>query len=898
MTIAKPDLVVFNRKMIEARDYWTERLSHRGNNAGIKPDYPRPNTFVQEPGAAPLEISGETYQQLVTLTNGGPFLIYTTLMAVLSIYLYKYTENEVVIIGSPNRKQKGTDGGISNILPIVNQVNPTHSFKAFLLHVRQNLLAAYEKQSYPYHHLVRTLGMDTIENKNPLFDVALLLEDIHDEMPQVKQDLTIAFVIKDDSLCGQILFNQCLFACSTISTFSDQFTALLHNCLAHTNNLIAELQMMPAAAEQALLAQWNRPAAAAPSPQCSHHLFEHQAASRPHHPAVIFGHERLTYQELNERANQLAHHLQTFGVGPETIVGLHLERSSDMIIAVLGILKAGGAYLPLSPTLPAERLAFMLRDTQATVLLSQESLLATTSSYSGPVVCLDRDWPIIAGNEKTNPHSNVKPDNLVYIIYTSGSTGKPKGVMIEHRALVNFTQAATSAYGIHQHDRVLQFAALSFDAAAEEIYPCLCSGATLVLRTEEMLDSTSEFIQASRDWELTVWDLPTAYWHQLTDDLVSGNLRLPDSLRLIIIGGEAALPERLRAWSASVGAYPVLLNTYGTTETTIVSTACNLSEYAAKGKIFASLPIGRPLDNAQIFVLNVDGQLAAAGVPGELYIGGTSIGRGYLNHPELSEQRFVPHPFSNETGMRLYRTGDRARYLPDGHIEFLGRVDYQVKIRGFRIELGEIESVLARHAQIQDVVVTSHENELNHDKQLVAYVVPNDPELTSCALQAFMEDRLPDYMVPTRIVLLEALPLTSSGKIDRRNLPKPEDIDLSVNYVAPRHPVEEVLASVWADVLGVPQVGIHDDFFALGGHSLLATQIVSRIKGVFEIDLPLRTLFETTTIALLAPILVKQEKTPGQVEMIAHLHQEVGALSEAEVATMLQEMRHEEEVIA
>ncbi|MCA9937364.1 MAG: amino acid adenylation domain-containing protein [Anaerolineales bacterium] len=896
MTTVEPDLIVFDRKMIASRDFWLEKLSSGWNNAGIRPDFPRPGNFLYVESAVPLDIEGEAYQRLIALTNGGPFLIYTTLMAVLSIYLYKYTGQEAIIIGSPNRQQNSHSAGKSNVVPIISPVNPAHSFKEFLLAVRHNLLEAYQRQSYPYAHLVRALGVASIENKNPLFDTALLLREIHDEMPAVRQDLTIVFSLAQDALRGQILFNQNLFRNETITAFADQFTALLQNCLTNTDSPIASLQMMPAAAAAAFLAKWNRPAITAPSPQCIHHLFEHQATRRPNHPAVIDGKEKLTYQDVNRRANQLAHTLRTHGVGPDKIVGLYVERSPEMIIGMLGILKAGGAYLPLSPTAPPNRLTFMLQDTQAVVLLTQESLLATAPDYAGAIICLDRDWDEIAGSSDTNPTSDVHPHNLVYVIYTSGSTGRPKGVMIEHDALVNFTQAATAAYGINEQDRVLQFASLSFDAAAEEIYPCFSAGATLVLRTREMLDSATDFIQRSRDWGLTVWDLPTAYWHQLADELAAGDLTLPDTLRLVIIGGEAALADRLRTWRADIGPYPVLLNSYGTTEATIVSTVCNLSEYTPATHTTTAPPIGRPLDNAQIFVLNVDRQVVPVGVPGELCIGGASLARGYLNNLELTERRFIPHPFDPRPGARLYRTGDHARYLPDGNVEFLGRVDHQVKIRGFRIELGEIEAVLTQHALVQDVVVTAQENELNHDKQLVAYVVPATPDLKTCDLQRYMEDRLPDYMVPARMMLLETFPLTSGGKIDRRNLPKPEDIDLSTHYVAPRHPVEELLASVWADVLGISQVGVNDDFFALGGHSLLATQIVSRIKGIFEIELPLRTLFETTTIASLAQALLTRESSPGQLEMIARLHQQVNALTEAEVAAMLQQMHHDEGV--
>jgi amino acid adenylation domain-containing protein len=452
--------------------------------------------------------------------------------------------------------------------------------------------------------------------------------------------------------------------------------------------------------EQALLTEWNKTNADYATDRCIHEQFEAQVRQSPQAIAVVFHQTQLTYQELNDRANQLAHYLKQLGVKPESLVGLCVERSPEMVVGLLGILKAGGAYVPLDPTYPKERIAAMVSDSQVGVLLTQAKWLTTLPETNAQMVCLDRDWATIAQQACENPIHHAQPDNLAYVIYTSGSTGKPKGVMIEHRSLVNFTQAAIATYEITASDRVLQFASISFDTAAEEIYPCLTTGGTLVLRTDEMLGSVAAFLQQCQELNLTVLDLPTAYWHQLTTQLASAQLKLPESLRLVIIGGEAALPAQVATWNRCVGDRPMLMNTYGPTETTIVATATSLSSPITDN---ATISIGRPLSNVQVYVLDQDLQPVPIGVPGELHIGGAGLARGYLNRPELTAEKFIPNPFLRNRKVaptpysplptpRLYKTGDLVRFHTDGNLEYFGRIDQQVKVRGFRVELGEIES--------------------------------------------------------------------------------------------------------------------------------------------------------------------------------------------------------------
>jgi amino acid adenylation domain-containing protein len=518
-----------------------------------------------------------------------------------------------------------------------------------------------------------------------------------------------------------------------------------------------------------------------------------------------------------------------------------------MIIALLGILKAGGAYLPLDPQYPQERLAGMLADSHASVLLTQNRLVDSFPKYHGKLICLDTVWPIIAQESIVTPECGVTADNPAYIIYTSGSTGKPKGVMVEHRALVNFTEAARVNYAITSNDRVLQFASIGFDASAEEIYPCLTQGATLVLRTDEMLSSAATFWQSCSDSGLTVLDLPTAYWHQLAGDMLTAEPLFPETLRLVIIGGEKARHELLATWLEYAPDTIRLVNTYGPTEATVVATTCELSAEAA----LQSVPIGHPISNVEAYVLNQHLQPVSIGAPGELYLGGSGLARGYLNNPDLTAEKFIPHPFTDIPGDRLYRTGDLTSFRSDGTIEYLGRRDHQVKLRGFRIELGEIEAVLRRQTGVREAVVLCREDN-PVEKQLVAYVVYSGDTLTSDALRNTLKQTLPAHMIPSAFVALEELPLLPNGKVDRRHLPEPDWSGARQAYVAPRSPVEETLVEIWQDVLKAESIGVHDNFFELGGHSLLATRVVSRMQQEFHVHLKLMDFFKTPTVAELA----------------------------------------------
>jgi amino acid adenylation domain-containing protein len=571
---------------------------------------------------------------------------------------------------------------------------------------------------------------------------------------------------------------------------------------------------------------------------------------QPNATAIIFEDQRLTYQKLDQRANQLAHYLQELGVGPEVLVGVCMERSPELVVALLGILKAGGAYLPLDPANPKARLAFMLEDAQVPVLLSQRSLVESLPQHSARVISLDTDWASIAQERAEKPTSGVTVDNLAYAIYTSGSTGRPKGGLIAHRGLISLSEAQIRAFGVGPGHRVLQFSSLSFDASIFETVMALGSGAALCLATRDVLLPGPGLIRLLRDLSITIVTLPPSVLAALPVE------ELP-ALETITVAGEACSADLVARWATNRRFF----NLYGLTETTIWTTMAECTDGSR------TPPIGRPIANTQVYLLDDHFLPVPVGVPGELYIGGVSVGRGYLNRPGLTAEKFIPNPFGDEPGTRLYRTGDLARYLPDGDIEFLGRIDHQVKIRGFRIELGEIEAVLSQHPVVKDAVVVASPTIGDGrgepgDKRLVAYVVTNrDQQLTAGELRGFLKERVPDYMVPAVFMFLDELPLMPSGKVDRRALPAPEGVrpELEAAYVAPQTEIEQTIAKVWREALGVDKVGVYDNFFDLGGHSLLVVQVRDKLQKAFGCDLPIVEMFRYPTIDALVKYLRQEE---------------------------------------
>ena len=879
------DFAVWQRQWLQGEvlnkqlNYWKQQLGGDLPVLELPTDRPRPAIQTDQGATQSFTLSPSLTAALKNLSHQEGVTLFMTLLAAFKVLLHRYTQQDDILVGTPiaNRNRSEIEGLIGffiNTLVLRSNLAGNPTFKQLLAQVREVTLGAYAHQDLPFEQLVEELQPERDLSHSSLFQVMFILQNAPTEtlhLPNLTLnpltvesktanfDLTLSMVETEAGLKGGIEYNTDLFNADRITRMLGHLQTLLAGIIAYPQQTISDLPLLTATEYQQIITTWNSNKIDVPQ-QCIHQLFEAQVNKTPDAVAVVFKNEQLTYRKLNQRANQLAHYLQKLGVGPEALVGICVERSLLMVVGLLAVLKAGTAYVPLDPTYPQERIAFMLSNAQVSVVLTQEHLLANLQNYPAQIVCIDHA-ELIEPQPQHNPVSQTKPDNLAYVIYTSGSTGKPKGVMIAHRSLVNFTQAAIKEYKITASDRILQFASISFDAAAEEIFPSLAQGATLVLRTDEMLDSIPIFLEHCSQQSLTVLDLPTAFWQQLTTEFSSSKLTLPPSLRLVIIGGEKALLDKLSTWQQNIGLQVRLVNSYGPTETTVVATVCDLSGQTFKQEI----PIGQPISNIKTYILDPFLQPVPIGVPGELYIGGVGVARGYLHQPDLTAEKFIPNPFSNEANSLLYKTGDLVRYRNNANIEFLGRVDNQVKIRGFRIELGEIEAKLIQHSVVQDSVVIVREDNPGN-KRLIAYIVPNtqnyelrnNSELIS-RLRQSLKGSLPEYMIPSTFVLLEKLPLTPNGKIDRRALPKPGLQEFENNFVAPRTDTEIVLAKLWCEVLGLEKLGVNNNFFEMGGNSLLTTQLIMKIRSYFQVNLPLRVLFESPTVNSLAINLEKYQ---------------------------------------
>ncbi|HEY9284090.1 MAG TPA: amino acid adenylation domain-containing protein, partial [Pyrinomonadaceae bacterium] len=783
--------------------YWRGQLVGAPPMLELPTDRPRPPVQTYHGASHAVEFSAELTSGLRALARSEGATMFMTLLAGFQALLSRYTHQQDVVVGVDvaNRTRLETEGLIGffvNMLVLRTDLSGSPTFRELLGRVREVTLGAYAHQDVPFEKLVEELQPVRDLSRTPLFQVVFGLQNARREQLQLeglelgashaegqiaKFDLTLNVVDRGEGLTVSLEYNTDLFDASTAARMLGHLERLLQAAAGDPSRLVAQLPLLPEAERRLLLEEFNATGAEfAEAARPIHELFERQAALTPDAVAVVSEAGRLSYAELNRRANKLARHLRRLGVGPETLVGVLLERAAGAIVGLLGILKAGAGYVPLDPAYPQQRLAFMLEDAGAHLLLTEQRLLGLLPGRAARVVCVDRDWERIEREDGANPGYETRPESTAYIIYTSGSTGIPKGVMIEHRSLVNFTLAATAAYGLRPSDRLLQFSSLSFDTAAEEIFTCLTVGATLVLRTAEVSYSVDALLEKCREHEVTVLDLPTAYWHELTWELSSWNLSLPATVRLVIVGGERALPERLSMWRRSAGGDVRLMNSYGPTETTVAATVSDLTARGDEEKVsLGEVPIGRPLANVKAYVLDSNVLPVPVGVAGELYVGGAALARGYLRRPGLTAERFTPDPFSAEAGARLYRTGDVVR-LAGGELEYLGRTDAQVKVRGYRIELGEVESALREQEGVREAVVIAREDEAG-DKRLVAYVVTGGDDAggdggaeggTPARWRSTLRERLPDYMVPSAFVVMESLPLTPSGKLDRRALPAPE----------------------------------------------------------------------------------------------------------------------------
>lgn len=850
--------------------FWQKQLAGTLPVLDLPTDRPRQNAQEMRGAAETFALTPDLSKRLEALSRRTGTTLNTVLLAAFHVLLHRSTSQEDILVGTPiagrtHSRLEALIGVFINTLVLRTNVSGDLTFRQLVENVHQVTTDAFAHADVPFEVLANELATGRQISQTPLFQVMFVLQNAPsakletqglslETLPMhnrtAKFELTMLMEQTESGLGGTLEYSTDLFDRETILRMIEQFLQVLEAAADDPERTVAGLPMLTERERQLLLKEWNGATADFPSDLCLHHLFEQQAERYAERVAVTYEDHSLTYAELNRRANQLAHHLQRKGVRPGMLVGLAVERSPELVIGILGILKAGGAYLPLDPAYPQDRLAFMAEDSGMQVLVTEQRLLEQLPPQTAVTVRLDADAGLIAQESGENPTSAAASDSLAYVIYTSGSTGKPKGVLIPHANVTRLFAATEEWYQFDEHDVWTLFHSYAFDFSVWELWGALLCGGRLVVVPYWTSRSAEEFHHLLFREKVTVLNqTPSAFRQLIRADENAGE---PNALalRYVILGGEALELSSLLPWMKRHGDQtPQIVNMYGITETTVHVTYRPLTLndlQAGNGSV-----IGCPIPDLEVYVLDPYGQPAPIGVTGELHVGGAGVADGYLNRPDLTAERFVPHPFSDRPGARLYKTGDLARFRRNGELEYMGRIDQQVKIRGFRIELGEIEAVLLQHPAVREAVVTAREEETG-DKRLAAYYVPRDGEAPSAAdLRRHIGETLPDYMVPSAFAALDAFPLTANGKVDLRALPQPEEGTgaSAAEYVAPGTPLEITLAGIWAELLRVERVGVQDDFFELGGHSLLGTQLMTRVQSEFGVQIPLRELFEIPTIA-------------------------------------------------
>jgi amino acid adenylation domain-containing protein len=843
--------------------YWKKRLDGAPRVLALPTDRPRPAQQTLAGARETLffsESMTESLRDLARREGSSPFMV---MLAALQVLLHRYTGELDVAVGTAiaNRTRVELEpliGFFANTLVLRTDFSGHPSFRQLLKRVRDAALEDYAHQDLPFEILVDAIQPERSLSYSPLFQVMFIFQNTPARtltMPgantqalkidpgTAKFDLTLTLEDNGARFTGSFEYNTDLFEAATIRRMQRHFQTLLEAVVQKPDEPVSTLPILTEAERSQIVIEWNDTKRDFPR-ICVHELFEAQVEKTPEAVALVWEEQQLTYRELNRRANQLAHELRRLGVGPESRVGICVERSPEMLVGLLGILKAGGAYVPLDPAYPQERLDFMIQDAELHVLLIQERLRAKISQSKTQVVCIDLHWENISKQGEENLKSEAGLENLAYVIYTSGSTGSPKGVQITHRALANFLAAMQTEPGLTSKDTLLALTTISFDIAALEIYLPLVVGARLILASHELAMDGQRLQETLTAQRVTCMQATPATWRLLID----AGWAVRKDLK-ILCGGEA-LPRDLANDLVERGSS--VWNMYGPSETTVWSAVRQITREDGP------VPVGRPIANTEFYILDKELQPVPVGIAGELHIGGEGLARGYWHRPELTNEKFIPNPFAEKSGARLYKTGDLVRYRLDGNIEFFGRLDDQVKIRGFRVELGEIETLLGAHPAIQAAAVVMRDEALG-DRRLVAYItLRSGATVAPEELRVYLRRKLPDYMLPNRFEFLGRLPLTPNGKVDRRALPAPRTSrpEGEFRYVAPRTEAEKNLAKIWAEVLKLDRVSIHDNFFDLGGHSLLATQVISRIAGKLQTNFPVRALFENPTVAGLVSLIV------------------------------------------
>jgi amino acid adenylation domain-containing protein len=885
--------------------YWREQLADI-SNLELPIDRPRPPVQTYNGATRSVMLPLALSSKLKALSRREGATLYMTLLAAFKTLLQRYTGQDDISIGTPiaNRNRSEIEnliGFFINTLVLRTDMSGDPTFRNLLGRVREAALSAYTHQDMPFEYLVEQLQPDRDMSRPPLFQVMFaLLQNAPLEALQLqgitlspialnsgtaKFDLLLFMEDTEEGLRAALEYNSDLFEAETINRLLANFETLLEDISAGGERRLSELSVMTANERRQVVVEWNETATDYPQHLAVHQLFEAQVERSPQSVAALFEEQQLSYEQLNARANQLAHHLRSLGVGPEMLVGICLERSMEVPVSVLAVLKAGGAYVPLDPAYPKERLAYMLEDSGVSVLLTQEWLLDKLPRHGARVICLDAQRDALDAHSELALEARTTADNIAYVTYTSGSTGKPKGIAMTQRPLLNLLAWQKRHTHLSPGARTLQFASLSFDVSFQDMFSTWNGGGTVTLIPEDVRRDIAGLSRTLSELSIERLFIPAVALQQLAEGFCEdGGADAP--LRKVIAGSEQLYITRAVAKMFSEKPDCTLHNEYGPSETHVV-TSLDLTGEASDWEERPT--IGRPIANTQIYLLDRGLRPTPLGVPGELHIGGVSLARGYLNRPDVTAEKFVPDPFSAEPGGRMYRTGDLARFRPDGQIEFLGRMDHQVKIRGYRIELGEIETVVGEHEGVRECVAMVRED-VAGDKRLVCYVVGEESlSPTARELRSHLLDKLPEYMLPSVFVLMEKFPLTPNGKVDRKALPAPEQSrrDLEEAFVEPRTSLERVLAGIWSQVLGVERVGVDDNFFELGGHSLLVTQLLSRVHEAFQIKLPMRYMFEAPTVAGLAARMIQEEEQPGDLEKIAELLEQLDSLSEEETHMLL-----------
>jgi amino acid adenylation domain-containing protein len=844
--------------------YWREQLKDAPPLLKIATDRCRPSVQKYRGRKLRLRLPGDLGRSLKELSRREDVTLFMLLLAGFKVLLYRYAAQEDIVVGTPiagrtHRETEGLIGLFVNTLVLRTDLSKNPTFQEVLVRVRKVALEAFGHQELPFEKLVEELKPERTLSYSPLFQVMLVLQNTsrldrkrtHFQAAKrivdngtAKFDLTLFLIDSSEGMMTSLEYNASLFEAGTIRRMLRHLQTLLQDIVTHPEKHISELAFLTQAEREQVLVAWNDTGMDYPQNRCIHELFEKQVERSPDAVALVYEGQELTYHGLNSRANQLARYLRRIGVGPEVLAGVCMERSVDMVVALLGVLKAGGAYVPLDPAYPKERLNFLLNDAEVSVLLTQKPVLSQLPFQEVSAVCMDTDWTTICAENQENLVTIATADNLAYAIYTSGSTGKPKGVAIAHRSAVALIHWAKSIFTAKDLAGILASTSICFDLSIFELFVSLSWGGKIIL-AKDVLQLPA---LASAENVTLINTVPSA----IVELIRVG--AMPSSVRIVNLAGEPLTTALVKQLYEEVGTENVF-DLYGPSEDTTYST------FALRNKR-GPATIGRPIANTQIYLLDAHLQALPFDKAGELWIGGDGLARCYLKRADLTAERFLPNPFCSEPGKRLYKTGDWGRYFPDGSIEFLGRVDHQEKIRGFRIELGEIEAVLSQQSLVRAAVVVAREDE-SKGKYLVSYIVPNGSAPTASELSSFLKSKLPEYMVPTTFVFLEAFPVTPNGKVDRKKLPVPQCQDSTARaaYVMPRTEVEQRVAEVWREVLRVGTVGVDDNFFDLGGHSLLLLQVQSRLQYDFECEVPVVVLFQYPTVRLLANYLTGHVKS-------------------------------------